>query len=633
MSFRYKAFISYAHADKAHARNLHVRLETFSTPKQLVGRDGRWGKITPKLKPVFRDRDELPTGSALGPELRRALDEAEFLLVLCSPAAANSVWVNEEIRYYRTKHGDDHILAAIIDGEPGAPVGPDSIGCFPPALIEPPDGADAPREPIAADFREGGDGRRLAFLKVAAGMLGVGLDDLARRDAQRRQKFLAGVTAASLAVALVTLGLAFYANNQRIAANEQRVIAERERDTARASLDYLVNIFEIANPATENPKTITALTILERGKDNIRAEFADRPDVQATLMGAMGDIYANLGEVEEAEALLTEAIELPALRKEDQLEAKLSLANLYFSKGEYDKTLSLAEDVEVALHENNDDPASIVLEDPQALRARAKEMRALTAYGSLDYPTAIEFYDQARSEFAKSPNNQDENIARIDTNQGMLLVNLGEFDKARTSLNAAYAYFDRRYGQRHVRTGIALNNLAYEEFTAGNVETAAEKMKQALDTFEAVLEDDHPNLATSWFLFGRIKHAEGDFQESKRAMLRAAEAYKAAYGPDHLMIGTVMIYLSQYQSENRDIEGAFESLAEARRVYDINFAPDHANQGDLLVYEAIALNAAGRRDEAIEACAEGMAILEKAAAENVGWVEENRTMCAEISGA
>jgi len=232
MAYKYKAFISYSHADKAWAQMLHLRLETFTTPKALVGAQGRHGMITRRLHPIFRDRDELPTGSALGPELQRALEGSEFLLVLCSPATANSHWVNEEIRFFRKAHGDDRILAAIIDGDPGAPVAKGEQGCFPPALIEPPEGSTELCEPIAADFRKGGDGKRLAFLKVAAGMLGLGLDDLVQRAAQRRQKQLATIAAASFAGMLATLGLALYANNQRVAATEQRVIAERERDTA-----------------------------------------------------------------------------------------------------------------------------------------------------------------------------------------------------------------------------------------------------------------------------------------------------------------------------------------------------------------------------------------------------------------
>ena len=62
--------------------------------------------------------------------------------------------------------------------------------CFPPALLQP-DADGAPREPLAADARREGDGRERAFLKLVAGLLGVGYDALAQREAQRRNRKLA----------------------------------------------------------------------------------------------------------------------------------------------------------------------------------------------------------------------------------------------------------------------------------------------------------------------------------------------------------------------------------------------------------------------------------------------------------
>ena len=74
--------------------------------------------------------------------------------------------------------------------------------CFPPALRFHCDRNGRPTaqraEPIAADLRESGDGRRMGLLKIAAGMLGVGLDDLAQREAQRRQRRMQIIAAASL---------------------------------------------------------------------------------------------------------------------------------------------------------------------------------------------------------------------------------------------------------------------------------------------------------------------------------------------------------------------------------------------------------------------------------------------------
>ena len=89
----------------------------------------------------------------------------------------------------------DQTYCLIVDGEP-----PD---CFPPALLAG-DGA----EPIAADVRDGGDGKNQAKLKIIAGMLGVGLDELRQRDLQRRNRRLVWFSTASIAGVLVTTALA-----------------------------------------------------------------------------------------------------------------------------------------------------------------------------------------------------------------------------------------------------------------------------------------------------------------------------------------------------------------------------------------------------------------------------------------
>ena len=95
--FRYRAFISYSHADDAWAKWLHRALETYRVPKRLVGRQTECGPVPGSLSPVFRDRDELATSTSLGDTLTRALQQSATQIVICSPAAAKSRWVNEEV--------------------------------------------------------------------------------------------------------------------------------------------------------------------------------------------------------------------------------------------------------------------------------------------------------------------------------------------------------------------------------------------------------------------------------------------------------------------------------------------------------------------------------------------------------
>ena len=229
---RYWAYLSYSHRDEADAKWLHAALEKFAVPPTLVGRDTAGGPAPKSFRPIFRDRQELAASGDLGHDIREALAGSRFLIVLCSPAAAASHWTNQEIATFKRLHPRGAILAAIIAGEPWASLMPgrESEECFPPALRVVFDLRGRPTakrsEPIAADLREGRDGRRMGMLKVAAGMLGVGLDDLVHREAQRRQKRLTYIAAASLAGMTLTSGLAVFAFDKRDEARDQRREAE-----------------------------------------------------------------------------------------------------------------------------------------------------------------------------------------------------------------------------------------------------------------------------------------------------------------------------------------------------------------------------------------------------------------------
>ena len=88
--YKYRAFISYSHADEQWASWLHRALETYRVPKHLVGRDTVYGTVPERFSPVFRDRDELATATSLGDTLTRALQQSAFQIVICSQKAAAS---------------------------------------------------------------------------------------------------------------------------------------------------------------------------------------------------------------------------------------------------------------------------------------------------------------------------------------------------------------------------------------------------------------------------------------------------------------------------------------------------------------------------------------------------------------
>ncbi|MBP7370096.1 MAG: TIR domain-containing protein [Arenimonas sp.] len=297
----YRAFLSYSHADEKWARWLIRRLESYRVPSKLVGTQGRDGAIPAKLGKFFRDRDELPSAGDLGSTIKAALQNSQALIVICSTASAQSRWVNAEIQAYRELHGNDTIFSFITDGDPASrEVG---VASFPAALIEPEIIGGPEREPLAADARKLGDGRDRAFLKLVAGLLGVGFDDLAQREAQQRHKRMAMITVASLAGMAIALALAVTAY---IARND----AERRQAQAEDILGFMLGDLR------KNLTKVGRLDLMRSVDDKATGYFAtldprdlsDRAlEEQARSLTGIGEVRVNEGDHKEAMKAFREA--------------------------------------------------------------------------------------------------------------------------------------------------------------------------------------------------------------------------------------------------------------------------------------------------------------------------------------
>ena len=228
-SFRYWGFLSYSHDDRRVAERMHKALEAYRIPARLVGLDGPFGPVPPRLSPIFRDRDDLNAGGRLGPEVEHALAVSRSLIVLCTPSAASSPWVEAEAAAFIRLHQDGPLFCVIVAGEPLASQGEGvSCECLPPAArvrFSAEAGLDF-NTPIAVDLREDGDGWRLAVHKIVAGLTGLPLDQLVQRDAQRRHRRMAWLSLALIVVAVAMGLLAMLAYRARDEAREQRAQAE-----------------------------------------------------------------------------------------------------------------------------------------------------------------------------------------------------------------------------------------------------------------------------------------------------------------------------------------------------------------------------------------------------------------------
>jgi hypothetical protein len=321
---KYWAFISHSHQDKRRwwfffRRHwgwvLHRKLETYRIPRKLVGRETRVGKVPERVYPVFLDTEELPTSSDLSNSIRSALADSRTLVVVCSPNAEQSRWVGEEVRTFKTFAEDRRgsVLGLIIGGEPNADYKRQlqQAECFPEGLRYDVDLAgkivrDRRVEPIAADVRSGGSSLHDATLKLVAGIVGVGYDELKQRDRARGcWKVIRNVVLVT-AVLGAAVGIAQSQRSEVASMRELRIkeqnlpfprmfgnYTERESDELRSRRDLTAELVRMDSARVEAGIALPAETAgLAHDYAMIEAELA-----------------WSLGDLDEAEEKLQQAVE------------------------------------------------------------------------------------------------------------------------------------------------------------------------------------------------------------------------------------------------------------------------------------------------------------------------------------
>jgi hypothetical protein len=215
---KYGAFLSSCHCDEWWSKWLYAALESYRIDNDLADRKTSAGLSRKVLQPIFRDHEDFAADQIPSEQTLAALEASRYLIVISSPNAARSKYLNEEIRRFKIQRGAENIIPVIVSGQPDDVV----RECRPPAVRFKvgTDGMltwEQEEQPISIDARPEGDGKEGAKLKVAAALFGVSPDEIMRRveRARRRRNGTSPLLAAVvLAVAVTVTGGIMYAWRQ-----------------------------------------------------------------------------------------------------------------------------------------------------------------------------------------------------------------------------------------------------------------------------------------------------------------------------------------------------------------------------------------------------------------------------------
>ncbi|MBT8110190.1 MAG: toll/interleukin-1 receptor domain-containing protein [Gammaproteobacteria bacterium] len=654
-TYKYKAFISYSHSDEKWATWLHRSLENYKVPKPIVGKETAMGKIPARLAPVFRDRDELPSATNLGELLTRSLADSATQIVICSPAAAKSHWVNEEILTYKRLGRSNRIFCLIVGGEPWASDKPglEEQECFPPALRhelgDNGELSDRRAEPIAADARAEGDGKPNARLKLISGMLGVGFDALKQREQHRRhQRMLVFTTAAFVGMA-ITSGLAVTAYLARNEAEEQRNRAEAEAETAKQTTQFMVGLFSVSDPSESLGNTITAREILDKGAMRIATELQDQPEIQATLMDTMGTVYTSLGLYPEAARLIDSSVakrkeflgamhpdvaaslthlgEVQTLgadyeEAEKNLRESLAMRRDLFGGTSLEVAETATELADVLSRQGEYAAAKPLIEESLSIRdsvhrsvhpdiAASLEDLGLNYYEQGNYESAVAYLRGATEMRRQIHGEIHPQLAEAINNLAWALVDQGELEEAEALLREALAMKRRLLGDLHPELASGINNLGYVLELRENLSGAETAYREALGMNRELLGDEHPEIAAVMSNLAFVLYAKGEMTAAIEQLRQTLEMRRSVFGVEHPATASTMTSLGFWLIDTGSYAESEKLLRESLAVRKQVLGEGHPQTAGTLAVLANLMIATGRFEEALQTARDARRILEQ----------------------
>ena len=504
----YDAFLSYSHAkDKPIAAALQSVVQTLGKP---------W--YARRSLRVFRDDTSLSATPHLWPSIEQALGNSRFLILLASPEAATSPWVDKETSYWLAHNSVDKLLIALTDGaltwdrrdfcwSAATPLPASLKGKF-------------PSEPKWVDlraYREGASPRDARFMELAANFAaavqGAPKEDLLSNEVRQQRRAL---TLAWSAVGLL-LALVGAAGWQWSVAVGARKVAEIERNRAEKTLSAATEtasrlVFDLAQQfrhAKGMPSALVKdilaraqglLQQLEQGAEStpaLRETRAAASDVVAQLLDALGDPDGALREADRALKLIegVAAVDPTNIRWQHLLwVSDVRLADLTSEQADYGaaldygrKSLAVAQSLRATDKDNaswQDDEAASYERIGDALTNRREFDEALRNYGcTLSIREGLVAKDGTKVEWRRNLSLVHQRLGDALLAAGREGAALDHFRKGLaiieevTAAIPANTQFQQDMAIFHERVGEILHGRGLEEEALGSYRTEVTIMK------------------------------------------------------------------------------------------------------------------------------------------------------------
>jgi len=426
------------------------------------------------------------------------------------------------------------------------------------------------------------------------------------------------------------------ANEARRQAAEAAERAAAEARSANAVVEFMVGLFKTADPDEALGRELSARDMLERGAEEMETALAGQPQIQATLLEAIGRVYQNLGDLEEARRRFDRALELSdATHGRRSVESALilnSLGVLRQAQGDYDdserlhsealdirRALLPADHVDVAASLSNlgslrrdqgrMDEAIDLLTQALEIRRRVHGLDHPEVMASLNNLTGVYYhladYERARRfmeelvEIARRALGPEHTyVALYLNNLGLIVHTQGDYASARAYYAEALAMRRKLLGDDHRETAITLNNLGGLAIDSGDPAAAEPYFRESLELHQRLHGDEHPNTANAYNNLGLCLRLLGRTDEAEPLLKKGLEIRERILPPGHPSTSASLLEIGELKLASGEYAEAEALMRRSVEMREASLPPDHWRTAEARSALGACLVALGRLSEA-----------------------------------
>jgi len=318
--------------------------------------------------------------------------------------------------------------------------------------------------------------------------------------------------------------------------NKERLIAQQESEKAQLVTDYLINLFEQADPLGTEGRDQTIADFIKKSMDNL-SELSDQPELHQEAAFTLGLVTANLGSYDDSNALFRKSLELAISNNEQPVkvaEIQFNLAELGRATGHYREAVTLYQEAKIMLAQSS-----------ETIEREALEFE-------VDKALAVSFahigdIDQAEKLMANLMENLQFDSGEIPVSTIEVFSNLADISREKEDYASsiqfelqALSYLEIQESEKKQELMFTTNNLGFAYRRSGEYQVAIDYYKRSLGYGEELYGTDHPIVLTTLNNLAVVYEVIENYAQSLFYRQEILDRTISGYGEGHWRTGSAL---------------------------------------------------------------------------------------------